>query len=228
MRRMSKLVMMVTSRHWCRTSDAGGSRLTPGVCRLDFEGIARQQFAALSSTGQDSLTVGLLGGRTRWPVSGRPVTVWVRGLPHLDQMTVGIADVAADLVLVLLRRSQELSTPGAPIGVHRGDVFDPDIEEGADPVKIAWRLQGDRWLVVGRASADVDDDPGVGQRDIGQPSGAGEDHPAAEYFGVEAPGALDIVRDDEVSQRNSLWARWELGHLAPPLLNLTPHDGVCS
>ena len=32
-------------------------------------------------------------------------------------------------------------------------VFDPDIEEAADPVGIAWRLQGDRRLVVGRASA---------------------------------------------------------------------------
>src|ERR1700728_3369727 len=161
MRRMSKLVMMVTSRHWCRTSDAGGSRLTPGVCRLDFEGIARQQFAALSSTGQDSLTVGLLGGRTRWPVSGRPVTVWVRGLAHLDQMTVGIADVAALLVLVLLGRCQELSTPGAPFGAHAVDVFNPDLEEAADPVGIAWRLQDDRWLVVGRAAAAIDDDPAV-------------------------------------------------------------------
>jgi hypothetical protein len=43
-------------------------------------------------------------------------------------MTVGIADVAADLVLVLLRRRQELSTSGAPIRVHGGDVFNPDIK----------------------------------------------------------------------------------------------------
>jgi hypothetical protein len=59
---------------------------------------------------------------------GRPVPLWVRGLPHFDQMTVGIADVATDLVLVAFRRRQELSTPGAPIGVHGLDVFDPDIE----------------------------------------------------------------------------------------------------
>src|SRR5271165_336914 len=82
------------------------------------------------STSRHSL--GLLGGRTRRPVSGRPVTLWVRGLPHFDQMTVGIADVAALLELVLFRRRQEFSTPGAPFGVHGLDVFNPDIEEAAD------------------------------------------------------------------------------------------------
>jgi hypothetical protein len=111
-----------------------------------------------------------------------------------------------------------MSTPGAPFGVDSLDVFDPDIEEAADPVRIAWRLQDDRRLVVGRASAGIDDDPAVGQRNIGQPSGAGLGQPAAEYFGVEAPRALDIVRDDEVGQHNILWRRWELGHLVPPLV----------
>jgi AcrR family transcriptional regulator len=104
----------------------------------------------------------VLTAATRWPVGGRPVTLRVRGLPHFDQITVGIADIAAGLVLVMFRRRQELSTPGAPFGVHGLDVFNPDIEEAADPVGIARRLQGDRRLVVGRASADIDDDPGVG------------------------------------------------------------------
>src|SRR6202030_2326047 len=154
------------------------------------------------------------GGRTRRPVSGRPVPLWVRGLPHFDQMTVVIADVATLLVLMLFRRRQELSAPGAPFGVHGRDVFDPDIEEAADPVGIARRLQGDRRLVVGRSSAAIDDDPAVSQCDIGHVSGEG--HPAAEYFGVEAPRALDIVRHDEVGQHNSLWRWRELGHPAPP------------
>ena len=56
----------------------------------------------------------------------------------------------------------EWSARGAHFGVHGGDVFDPDIEDAADPVGIAWRLPGDRRLVVGRASADIDDDPAVG------------------------------------------------------------------
>jgi hypothetical protein len=63
-------------------------------------------------------------------------------------MTVGIADVAALLVRVLFRRRQELSTPGAPFGVHGIDVFDPDIEEAADPVEITRRLQ----MTVGLSS----------------------------------------------------------------------------
>jgi hypothetical protein len=60
------------------------------------------------------------------------------------EVTVGIADVAARLVLVPFRRRQELGTAGAPFGVLGLDVFDPEIEEAADPVGIARRLQSDR------------------------------------------------------------------------------------
>src|SRR5271156_4190688 len=120
------------------------------------------------------------------PVGGPPVSFRVGGLPDLDDVTVGITDVATDLVLVLLRRRQELRAPGAPFGVHGVDVGDPDIEEAADPVGVAWRLKGDRGLVVGGASAAVDDDEGVGECDVGWLWA--EDHPATEYFGIEAPG----------------------------------------
>jgi hypothetical protein len=163
-------------------------------------------------------------------VRGRPVSVRVRGLPYFDQVAVGIADVAAGFVLVLFRRGQELGAPGAPFGVHGLNVLDPDVEEAADPVGVARRLQGDRRLVVGGAAADVDDDPGVGQRDVGQPARTGEGHPAAQYLGIEAPGALDIVRDDEVSQHNSLWRRRELSHLAPPLVgaHAPAYDGAAA
>ena len=115
----------------------------------------------------------------------------VRGLPDFDDVAVGIADVATDLVLVVLRRRQDSGTTGAPFGVHGLDVFDPDIEEAADSIGIARRLQGDRGLVVGRASTDVDDDPAVRQCDVGHVSVEGQ--PAAEYFGLEAPRALDVV-----------------------------------
>ena len=95
-------------------------------------------------------------------MSGRPVPFWVRGLSDFDDVSVGIAHVAADLVLVLFRLCQEFSTPCAPLGVHGRDVFDPDIQEAADPVGIARSLQADRRLVVRRAAAYADDDKAVG------------------------------------------------------------------
>src|ERR1700733_12145559 len=135
-------------------------------------------------------------------------------------MTVGIADVATYLILVLLWRRQELSTTGAPFGVHGLDVLDPDIEEAADPVEVAWRLQSDRGLVVRRASALIDDDPAVGERDVGRFSGAFQR--AAEHVGVKAPRTLNVVRDDEVGQHNSLCGRSCFGHLPPPLVGTHP------
>jgi hypothetical protein len=41
---------------------------------------------------------------------------------------------------------------------------------------------------------------------------------ATEHVGVEAPRALDVVRDDEVGQHDPLCRRSELGHLPPPLV----------
>src|SRR5579871_6273360 len=101
-------------------------------------------------------------------------------LPDLDDVTIGVSDVATDLIRVLLWRRQELRTPGAPFGVHGVDVDDPDIEEAADPVGVPWRLESDCGLVVGGTSADVDDDEAVGERDIGRLWA--EDHRAAEYL----------------------------------------------
>ena len=57
--------------------------------------------------------------------------LWLGSSTDLDQMAVGIADVAADLGLVLLRRGQELGAPRAPLGVHSLDVGNPDVEEAA-------------------------------------------------------------------------------------------------
>ena len=91
-------------------------------------------------------------GFARWPVIGGPIPLRIRRLSHFDQVTIGITDVATDLVLVLLRRRQELSTTRAPFGIHGMHVSYSNVEETADPVGIDRRLQGDRRLVVGRAS----------------------------------------------------------------------------
>jgi hypothetical protein len=115
-------------------------------------------------------------------------------------VTVGIADVAALLVRVLFRRSQEFSTPGAPGGVHGVDVFDPDIEEAADPIQITRCLQDDRGLVIGWAAADIDDDPAVrapaNARPCRRPAGEGA---AGEAAGTGMPGSkLSLLRSREL------------------------------
>ena len=134
------------------SASRGGSRLVSGgLAAVDVRDFA----------GDPGASLGLLGGRARWPVSGQPVTLWVRGLPHFDQMTVGIADVANASRTGAVSAASGIEHPGAPFGVYGIDVFDPDIE-AVDPVGIAWRLQGDRRLIVGRSSAGIDDDPAVG------------------------------------------------------------------
>src|ERR1700759_1955952 len=90
-----------------------------------------------------------------------------RRLTDLDDVAVGIADVAADLRLVLLRRRQELRAAGAPVGVDGLDVGDADVLEGADRVGVGGRREWDGRLVVVRPPPFVDDDPAVGERDVG-------------------------------------------------------------
>jgi hypothetical protein len=86
--------------------------------------------------------------------------------PHLDQVAVRIADIAADFGFTRDRWREKLGAPRAPVLVHRLDVRNSDIEEAADPIWVTGRLQDDGRLVVGRAAADVDDDPAVGERDV--------------------------------------------------------------
>ena len=94
----------------------------------------------------------------------------------------------------------------APRALHSAytacDVGDPDVEEAAGPIRV-WRdLEGDGRLVVGRAAAAIDDDPAVGQRDVG--GLAGRDGLAAEHLGVEATRTFDVVGHDEVGENDPL------------------------
>src|SRR5438034_2494038 len=84
------------------------------------------------------------------------------GLADFDEVTVRVADVAADLGLALYRRRQELGAAGAPLRVDRIDVGHADVQEAAGPSRVGRRLERDGRLVVGRPAADVDDDPAVG------------------------------------------------------------------
>ena len=103
-----------------------------------------------------------------------------------------------------------MRAPGTPFGVHGVDVGDPDVEEAADPIGVARRLEGDRGLVVGGASATLMMMKLLASCDIGRLRT--EDHRAAEYLGIEAPGALDVVGDDEVAHHHSQCGLRGFGH----------------
>jgi hypothetical protein len=90
------------------------------------------------------------------------------------------------------------------------DVGDADVEEAADPVGVAGRLERHRRLVVGWPSAGVDDDPAVGERDDRRL--AVFQYLPAEHAGVEAARPVDVGGDDEVREGDSLRGCRERGH----------------
>src|SRR5262249_43976616 len=94
----------------------------------------------------------------RWPLG-------LIGLPDFDQVAVGVAEVAAGFLSAVDWRCEEVGASFAPGLVDGLDVGDADVEEAADVIGIAGRLECDAWLVVGGAAADVDDDPAVRERD---------------------------------------------------------------
>jgi hypothetical protein len=142
-------------------------------------------------------------------------------LSDLDQVAFRIAEVAAGFRPAVDWRREELGASLAPRLVGRLDVCDADVEEAADAIGIAGRLEGDGWLVVCGSAADVDDDPAVRERDDRRL--AGENDLAAEDVAVEVGGAFDVLGDDEVRERDSVvqrrklpsscspWCRWLFG-----------------
>src|SRR5262245_31698295 len=128
-----------------------------------------------------------------WPMSG--------GLADLDQVTVRVTDVTADFCRVLLRLREKVRASRPPLLVHRLDVCHANVEEAAGPIRIRRYLERDGRLVVRRTATDVDDDPAV--REGNDRRLALSHRLTAEYLGVEAPGAGDIVRHDEVRQHDA-------------------------
>jgi hypothetical protein len=68
-------------------------------------------------------------------------------------VTVGVADVGADLASVVLWLGEELGALRRPLPVDLVDVGDTDVEEGAGAVGVGGRGEGDGRLVVGGAAA---------------------------------------------------------------------------
>src|SRR4051812_45600484 len=133
----------------------------------------------------------------RWPPAAQQ-----RRLAYFDQEAVRVMEVAADLRLMLLGWCQEVRPALPPLVVDSMDVRDPDVEEAAHEVRVARRFEGDSRLVIGRSSADVDDDPAVRERDVRDLVAplSGDDGCAAQDVRVEVSGSGDILGNDEVSQ----------------------------
>src|SRR5262249_12507658 len=117
-------------------------------------------------------------------------------------MAFRIAEVAADLRPAVDWRREELGASLAPRLVGRLDVCDSDVQEAADAIGIARRLEGDAWLVVCGSAADVDDDPTVRERDDRRLAFAND--LAAEDVAVKAASAFDILGHEEVGERDSV------------------------
>src|SRR4029453_773076 len=127
-------------------------------------------------------------------------------LADLDQVPVGVAQVAADLPAVDLGWGEELGPPRAPLLIDGLDIGHPEVEEGAGPSGIGRWFQHDLGLVIGRSATDVDDHPTIGHladRWLPVP------HPLpAEHPGVEVPGAGHVRGHDEMGQHEPFaWGR---------------------
>jgi hypothetical protein len=71
-------------------------------------------------------------------------------LATLDEAAVWVAQVAAELMTPACRRCQELGPSGAPLLVDGADVGDADVEESADVIGVARRLERHRYAEAGK------------------------------------------------------------------------------
>ena len=123
----------------------------------------RQAFRKLSIASRYELTRIVIEQAADGPAQLARGSVQKSGrLADLDQVTVGVADVRADLAPVILGRGQELGAFGRPLLVDLGDVRDAHVEERAGAAGIWWCGEGDAGLIVGGTAADVEHQPRVG------------------------------------------------------------------
>src|SRR5215510_248936 len=105
------------------------------------------------------------------------------GLADLDEISVRVAHVAADLRPAVDRRCNELCPLRLPVLIAGLDVSHPQVEEdrgGVAGLVVDYR---DAWLVRGGRPAGVHDYPRVGQLDYARV--LLEDHGAAQHARVE-------------------------------------------
>src|ERR1700722_17548687 len=98
---------------------------------------------------------------------GRASTVLELGaLPNLDDVAVGIANVAARLTVLRYRLRDELCTSTLPQVVASSNVRNADVHEAADLVGVGEDAERDRRLVRGGPATDVDGEPRIRDLDV--------------------------------------------------------------
>src|SRR5487761_318905 len=129
------------------------------------------------------------------------------GLADLDEVSVRVTQVAADLRSAVDRRRHELRPLRLLLLVAGLDVSDPQVHEdrgGVTRLVVDYR---DARLVGGRRPAGIHDDPRVGQ-----PDRAGvlfQDDGAAKDARVEVPRSRDLADGDEQRHQDALGGRRE-------------------
>src|SRR5215471_5550495 len=151
-----------------------------------------------------------------WPTPVRSAQPY-GGLPDLDQVPIGVADVGADLGGVVFRFGEELGPFGRPVGVGGGDVGHPEVEERAGLIGVGRCGERNGGLVVGRAAAHVENEPAIGQS---QDNGITlQQHRGPEHRPVKLTGPVLIGDHQEVGHHEAgLWGgKVVLAHRKPPV-----------
>jgi hypothetical protein len=88
-------------------------------------------------------------------------------LADLDEVAVGITHVAAPFPAVIVHRlGKKERSLVAPLFVAGPDVGDTQVKEAIHSVEIRRCFKEDLWLVGRRATAGIENDPGISQLDV--------------------------------------------------------------
>src|ERR1700688_1173487 len=148
---------------------------------------------------------------------GRALTVLELGaLSDLDNVTVRVADVAANLAVLGNRRREELGSPAFPQFVARLNIRNAEIHKAVDVIRVG-HAERYRGLVRGRPAPDIQNHPDIRKLKVGRRVAVthGQNASTEDLF-VVASRSLDIG-DGEKMRDGDPFAR---GHLIALLFHL--------
>jgi len=86
-----------------------------------------------------------------------------RRLSDFNEVSIWIAHVTPQFRRMNLRLCNEFRAPRRPKVIVASDVCHAQVQKNAENVLIPWRRSKDFGLIVGRATADVNDEPDVAE-----------------------------------------------------------------